>query len=105
MKEKPNRISELRRKSKMSQEKLAEILNVTQASVSLYENSGSVPLDILVEISRYFNVTIDYLLKLPYNERATTNISENEYCLLLFYRGLPPKYRRVVDRAIKSLSA
>lgn len=98
MKEKPNRIAEIRHNFGMSQEKLAEELNVTQASVSLYENGSNIPLDILIEMSRYFGVTVDHLLGLSENLPVPVeNISEKEYNILCFYRNLPPKWQTLAD--------
>lgn len=96
-KQKPNRIAALRRKSGISQEKLAEVLNVTQASISIYENKNSIPTDILIKISQYFEVTVDYLLMLPSSERG---ISVEEDVVLKFYRALPTKYRKLLNEFI-----
>ena len=62
MKQMNNRIRELRRRSGISQEKLAAALNLTQASISLYETGGNIPTDMLVAIAEYFRVSVDYLL-------------------------------------------
>lgn len=54
----------LRKKSGLSQEQLAERLNVSRQAISKWESGVSVPEnDKLIAIGRYFNVTIDYLLK------------------------------------------
>lgn len=106
MKEKPNRITELRRSNGISQEKLAEELNVTQASVSLYENGSNIPPDILVSIAKYFDVTLEYLLKLSddrYNIPIDA-ISDTEYNILLTYRKLPQRQRDLVDKLIKTVN-
>lgn len=103
MKEKPNRIAEIRHKFGISQEKLAEELNVTQASVSLYENGSNIPLDILIKLSRYFNVTVDSLLGLSKDASILTeDVTESEYCILQFYRNLPPKWRSVANKIVET---
>lgn len=54
----------LRKRAGWSQEELAEQLNVTRQSVSKWESAQSVPdLDKIVQLSRLFGVTTDYLLK------------------------------------------
>lgn len=59
-----DKIIELRRKSGMSQEELAEKLNVSRQSVSKWESAASIPdLTRILEMSRLFGVTTDYLLK------------------------------------------
>lgn len=58
------KIRELRRKSGMSQEELAEKLNVSRQAVSKWELGAAVPSpDKLVDISDLFNVTLDWLMR------------------------------------------
>jgi repressor LexA len=61
-----NRIKELRNKRDISQQDLADFFNISQQTISAYENGSREPdLDTLKKMSEYFNVTIDYLLGLP----------------------------------------
>ena len=54
----------LRKKSGLSQEQLAEQLNVSRQAISKWESGQSVPeSDKLLAISSYFDVSLDYLLK------------------------------------------
>ena len=54
----------LRKRAGWSQEELANQLNVTRQSVSKWEGAQSIPdLDKIVQLSRLFGVTTDYLLK------------------------------------------
>ena len=54
----------LRKRSGLSQEQLAERLDVSRQAVSKWEIGVSVPeSEKLVAISSYFNVSVDYLLK------------------------------------------
>ena len=54
----------LRKKAGWSQEELAQQLNVSRQSVSKWEGTQSVPdLDKIVQLSRIFGVSTDYLLK------------------------------------------
>ena len=59
-----NKISELRKKKGLSQEELAEKLDVSRQAVAKWE-SGQVYPDIsnLIQISNLFNVTVDYLVR------------------------------------------
>ena len=53
-----------RKKKGISQEDLANALNVSRQAVSKWESSQSVPdMDKIVALSIYFNITTDYLLK------------------------------------------
>lgn len=58
-----NRIRELRKNMNLSQEALAAILCTSQQAVSRMENSTyDIPGDLLVNMSKIFNVTTDYIL-------------------------------------------
>lgn len=53
----------LRKKSGLSQEQLAEQLKVSRQAISKWESGSSVPeSEKLIAISKYFNVTLDYLM-------------------------------------------
>ena len=59
-----DKIISLRKKAGWSQEELAEQLSVTRQSVSKWEGAQSVPdMDKVVQMSRLFGVTTDFLLK------------------------------------------
>ena len=59
-----DKITALRKKAGWSQEELAEQLGVTRQSVSKSEGAQSVPdMDKVVQMSRLFGVTTDFLLK------------------------------------------
>lgn len=59
-----DKIMNLRKKAGWSQEELAEQLNVTRQSVSKWEGARAVPdMDKVVQMSRIFGVSTDYLLK------------------------------------------
>lgn len=59
-----DKIMELRKKAGWSQEELAAQLGVSRQSVSKWEVSQSMPdMEKIVQLSRLFNVTTDYLLK------------------------------------------
>ena len=59
-----DKIIELRKKAGWSQEELAAQLGVTRQSVSKWEGAQSVPdMEKVVQMSRLFSVTTDYLLK------------------------------------------
>ncbi len=54
---------EIRRKKGYSQLKIAMDLNITREAISYYENGRRCPnLEMLVKLSEYFNVSIDYLI-------------------------------------------
>lgn len=60
-----NRIRDLREDNSLSQKQIAEILGISWSTVGAYETNSCMPdCDILVKISKYFNVSLDYLLGL-----------------------------------------
>lgn len=57
------RLKELRDNHSMTQNDLAELLNVSRQSIGGYENNNVDPgMDILVKIANIFNISLDYLL-------------------------------------------
>ena len=65
----PEKIRTLRKLNKLSQEKLAEIMNVSRQAIAKWELGKSYPdIDKLIEISNYFNISIDSLLKEKNND-------------------------------------
>ena len=59
-----NRIIKIRKDNKMSQDALAELLNVTRQTVSNWENQKNYPdIETLIKISDKFNISLDILLK------------------------------------------
>lgn len=58
------KISELRKQQGMTQDELAEKMGVTSQAVSKWENDLSIPdLPVLVELSDYYHVSLDYLVR------------------------------------------
>ncbi len=59
------RLRELRKERKLTQDQVARRLNLSKTTISGYENNVKTPsLDVLVQLSVFYNVTADYLLGL-----------------------------------------
>ena len=57
------RLKNLREDSDIPQRVVAEFLNIKQNTYSQYENGQrQIPLDLLVKLAEYFNVSTDYIL-------------------------------------------
>ena len=57
------KLAQIRGKAGISQDKLAQALNVSRQAVQKWESGASVPdQKNLIAIAAYFNVSIDYLL-------------------------------------------
>lgn len=58
------RLYELRNKNNLSQEELAEVLDVSRQSISKWENNKAYPeMTRLLFMSDYFDVSLDYLMR------------------------------------------
>lgn len=56
------RIKDLREDKDLRQTELAKYLNVSQVAYSYYEiGKRSIPLDLLIKLADFYNVTLDYL--------------------------------------------
>ena len=68
------RLKDLRESKGMSQQQLANYLNVSQGSVGNWESGTREPnFEILNKIASYFNVTVDYLLNYQIEAKEITN--------------------------------
>ena len=69
------RLKDLREESDKKQQEIADYLHIKQNTYSQYENSQrQLPIDILIKLARYYNVSTDYILgltdiKTPYPEK------------------------------------
>ncbi|MBS5983903.1 MAG: helix-turn-helix transcriptional regulator [Clostridium butyricum] len=72
------RIKLLRKEHGITQDQLAEYINVSRSSVNGYENDGVEPsLNVLVKIADRFNVSLDYLLERT-EEKYNINILDTD---------------------------
>ena len=56
-------IRNLREDNDLTQTDLANILHISQRAYSHYENgTREIPIPILINLARYYNVSVDYLL-------------------------------------------
>lgn len=106
------RLYELRKKSGLSQEGLADLLGVSRQAVQKWETGASRPdLDNLAALARYFNVSLDYLVTgqeaRAASEPAPTTIVNNYYsCFQYEYKskrtlfGLPLVHIRFGRRGL-----
>ena len=56
-------LKNIRKKRNLNQQKVAMDLNISRKALSYYENGHREPsLQLLIEMSNYFNVSINYLI-------------------------------------------
>ena len=59
------RIRDLREDKDLSQTQIANILNISQSTYSRYESGYlDVPSEVLIALSKFYNVSVDYILEL-----------------------------------------
>ena len=71
------KIRNLREDKDLTQQQMAELLNITQATYSRYESGDlDIPSAVLIKLSKFYKVSIDYLLgqtenPKPYGSKRT----------------------------------
>lgn len=87
------RLIELREQKGISQQQLADSLNITRQSLSLYEKAErTINIDLLVKIANYFNVSADYLLGL-----SSVSKVDLELKAICDYTGLTEKSAKCLN--------
>ena len=65
-----HRIRDLRKDRDLNQRQLADFLNCSQQVYSNYElGQRDIPSDVLIRLSNFYNVSVDYLLGLTANPK------------------------------------
>lgn len=79
MREIGERIKELRKKKHWTQDELAHLLEVAPSSVGSYERGSRQPsIENLIRMSKYFNVSLDYLLCQTDDKRTIHNFKKED---------------------------
>lgn len=95
-----NRISELRKERHLSQLGLAMKLNISQYMVSSYETERhQLTADMLLTMSDFFNVSIDYLvgksnIRYSAEEILENNLADDEIELLKIFREMSAEKKK-----------
>lgn len=59
------RLKDLREENNISQKEIADFLHIKQNTYSQYETGKrQLPIEILIQLSKYYNVSTDYILEL-----------------------------------------
>jgi transcriptional regulator with XRE-family HTH domain len=97
------KLQKLRKGKNLSQEQLAEELNVSRQAVSKWESGQGYPeIDKLILISDFFNVSLDALLKdnneTGCNHNTDTRLNLKDICLMInsSYQELPHHYQSLI---------
>lgn len=96
----------LRKAKNLSQQKLADILHVSQQSIYKYENGITSPdIETLTNMSIFFDTSIDYLvgnsnIKRKIEEIFPNDLNLDESKLIENYRQLPASYKKLIQSLI-----
>lgn len=100
----------LRLNHKLSQQKLADILHISQQSIYKYENDITSPdIETLTRMADYFNTSIDYLVGHTDVDHKIENVSEwmlneEEQDLVSCYRNLSSAQKKVTLKFMEEFS-
>lgn len=98
----------LRTQKNLSQQKLADILHISQQSVYKYENDITSPdIETLTSMADFFETSVDYIIghsQIPdvIEEKKECALNADEEELVRLYRTLSAKQRNVVLKVMES---
>ena len=99
----------LRKERNLSQQRLADAVNVSQQSINQYENHNIEPdIAVLSRLADYFDTSIDFIVGRTDVRRRIEptqlhHLSEEEVQIIERYRSLKEKQRRCVSLVINTL--
>lgn len=99
MKERANRLYELRKSRNLTQSAVSLRLNLSLSRLSAYENGENIPCDVLRSFADFYGVSIDYILCFADSKTDgfTAGLRLSEQKLLDMYRNLTPDAKALVD--------
>lgn len=101
-------LKRLRKEHNLSQQKLADILHISQQSVYKYENGITSPdWETLIAMANYFNTSVDYLIDytdIPHKIEPVTDsmLNSDETEIITGYRKLSLKQKKIIQTIINS---
>ena len=107
MKERANRLYELRKSRNLTQTAVAFRLNLSLSRISAYENGENIPCDILRDFADFYGVSVDYILCLSDSRESglSANLRLPEQRLLDMYRNLTPDAKALIDGMVNGYSS
>ena len=87
--------------SDIKQKKLAEIFHISEGALSNYLTGRSeMPVDILVKIAKYFDLSMDYLVGLSDEPHPNMTLTKNEQNMVNQFRQLNQDQRELILQAL-----
>lgn len=94
-------LKKLRKARRLSQQNLADELEISQQSINKYETSKTEPdIFILTKMADFFDVSVDYLVGHHVEPKAQYDLNADEAALIDKYRMLTPKERESIRLVI-----
>ena len=104
---KGDRIRELRRAKKITQEELARLLSTTKQTISKYEKGivTNIPSDKVEAMAKILETTPEYILEWEEQEKPAENdgLPENMQKLIDFVRTVPENKAEMILKVIQSI--
>ena len=100
-------LKKLRKQHNLSQQKLADILHISQQSIYKYENDITFPdIEILIQMANYFSTSIDYLVgytDIPHKIEPVTEtmLNADESLLIKQYNSLSSRQKQLIHLLIQ----
>ena len=86
----------------IKQKMLAKEFHITEAMLSNYlTGRNDMPVEVLVKIAAYFDISMDYLVRLCDNPRTPMQTSDEERALISAYRTLSREQRELIAQNIR----
>ena len=99
------RLKDLREDNDLKQWQIAELLGMKQEKYQRYESGKrETPIKILIKLSEYYNVTLDYITGRTNDKKSTgEEFEQDEKIIVDHYRRLTEKQRKIIFELIKEL--
>ena len=105
------RLRYLRKRSSLTQHELGHILNISTSSVGMYERGSREPsLNLLMDIAKYFDVSVDYLIGYDTSHLASSKeqkvfpkLSDKEVDVLLLKLEHPELFKHLLAASTEEL--
>ena len=100
-----NRIKQLREEFKITQIQLAQKLNKTQQTISLYENGTNEPdIDGYIVLSKIFNCSIEYIAgKSDVRNPEKIDMNEIDVAFSSGFKGLNETNKMIIKNTLEAL--
>lgn len=101
-----NRLKDLREDIDKNQEQIAQIIGTSQSYYAQYENGKrTLPFDRVVELAKYYNVSLDYIAGLTNDKKGLTKsqLSEDVSHLVKSYEFLSEKRKGKLELFMQQL--